>query len=79
MSLKKSRSGSSGVKLFFSIKRLMFYLYCPRYLHPMDLAVFNSFMSRWYVSYITLDIQIIHLFTIRLVCLIVLCDGMFNI
>ena len=36
------------------------------------IRVFNGFMSRWHVSYVTLDMQIIHLFTIQLVCSIAL-------
>ena len=36
------------------------------------MQAFNDFMSHWHVSYITLDMQIIHLFTTRLVHMIAL-------
>ena len=38
----------------------------PRYLRPMDQTAFNGFMLRGHVSYVTLDMRIIHLFTVRL-------------
>ena len=51
----------------------MFHL---RYLRMMDQPNNGFSMSRWYASYVTLDMQIIYLFAIRLVRSIVrMFDG----
>ena len=51
----------------------MFHL---RYLRMMDQPDKSFWMSRWYASYVTLDMQIIYLFAIRLVRSIVrMFDG----